>query len=102
MIGPVESAIFTNQQTATAASDKTAALNRFDMQAMANANALDGKNREIQEVRPAEENQKVDEDKEHQKDEARRENERSAKAKEDEQEREKVVYKSDHILDIKV
>ena len=100
MIGPVESAVFTNQQLASVASDKNAVNNRFDMQALANANALDGKDQEVQEVRPAEENKEVDEDREHQRDERDRENERSEKR--EDQPEEKLAFKTNHILDIKV
>jgi len=101
MLGPVENAIYVNQQTATVASDKTAMNSRFDLQALANANSLDGKDKEVQELRPTEENQGVDADREHQKNETDRELERSEKNNEKEEE-EKIVFKSNHILDIKV
>ena len=101
MLGPVENAIYVNQQTATVAADKGVQNARFDLQALANANAIDGKSKEVEELRPTEENKGVDPDREHQKNEADQELQRSKKEKEKE-EKEKVVFKSNHILDIKV
>jgi len=101
MLGPVENTIYVNQQTATVAADKGVQNSRFDLQALANANAIDGKEKEVEELRPAEENQEVDADREHQKNEANQELERSEKRDEGEED-EKVVFKSNHILDIKV
>lgn len=102
MLGPVENAIYVNQQTAAVAADKTVANSRFDLQALANANALDGKDKEVEEVRPTEENLGVNPDKEHEKNEADQELERSEKDEEKKEDEEKVTFKSNHILDIKV
>lgn len=100
MLGPVENAIYVNQQTASVASDKTAANSRFDLQALANSNALDGKEKEVEELRPTEENLGINSDKDHEKNEAKQELERSEK--DEEKDEEKVTFKSNHILDIKV
>jgi hypothetical protein len=101
MLGPVESAIFTNQQTASVASEKNVQQARFDLQNAAAAETVNGKKKEVEEVRPAEENQKVDEDREHQKNEADQETARAEH--EDREDEEEVVLSSPlHILDIKV
>ena len=76
MIGPVESTIFTNQQMASVASDKNAQLNRIDLQNQAAAEIANDKEKEVQEVRPTEENHAVDEDREHQKQEAESESQK--------------------------
>ena len=62
MIGAIESTIFTNQQTATVASDKNAMQNRLDLQNSIASDSANDKNKEIQEIRPTEENQEVNED----------------------------------------
>jgi len=100
MLGPVENTIYVNQQTATVASDKTAFDAKLGLQALANATALDGKDKEVQEVREMEENHGVDPDREHQRqefDEELSEQDKKRKKKDEEK-----VYKSNHILDIKV
>lgn len=73
-IGPVGNAIFVNQQMASVASDKNAALNRFDLQNVAASEAANAKKKEVEEVRPTEKNHEVDPDREHQKQEAESEN----------------------------
>lgn len=99
MIGPVGSAIFVNQMTASAASVQNAHNSRIDFQNMIAQAAVQEKDEKVLEVRPAEENHEVDADREHQRDQAERENKRSKK-NDDEKEEEipQTVYK----LDIKV
>ena len=98
-IGPVGSAIFTNQMTASVSSVQNAHNNRVDFQNMVAQAAANEKDEKVLEVRPAEENQEVDEDREHTRDEADRENKRSKKP-EDECDTDDTpsIYK----LDIKV
>ncbi|MEA1918783.1 MAG: hypothetical protein U9N52_03000 [Campylobacterota bacterium] len=99
-IGPIGSAIYTNQQIATVASEKNALQNRFELQNMAAADASNAKAKEIEEVRPTEENHKVDEDREHTKQEAESENPKDRESKkEDEEANESPPL---HRLDIKV
>ena len=101
-VGPIGSAIFTNQMTPVASSTANAHNNRVDFQNMIAQSALNEKDEKVIEVRPAEENQEVDEDREHTRDEADRENQRSEKQdeedEEDEERHEEPLYK----LDIKV
>jgi outer membrane biosynthesis protein TonB len=99
-IGPIGGAIYVNQQMASVASEKTAVLNRFELQALAAASASQETQREIEEVRPPEENQAVDPDREHTKEQADQDEqrpERKAKKEED-----ITPPKPLHILDIKV
>lgn len=99
-IGPIGNTIYVNQQMASVASEKTAMLNRFELQALAAANASQVTKREIEEVRPTEENHGVDPDREHTKEQAEQEENRSEKP--DEEEAEESSPKPLHILDIKV
>ena len=103
MIGPVESTIFTNQQMASVASDKNAALNRVDLQNQAAAEIANDKAKELLEVRPTEENHAVDEDREHQKQEAESETPKEKKElkKEEDDEQKSSIAPLTH-LDIKV
>ena len=98
-IGPIGSAIFTNQMTANVSSVQNAHNNRVDFQNMVAQAAANEKDEKVLEVRPAEENQEVDEDREHTRDEADRENQRSEKPEDDDSAEEpSSIYK----LDIKV
>lgn len=99
-IGPVGSAIFTNQMTPAAATAQNANQNRVDFQNMIAQSQVQEKDEKVLEVRPAEENQEVDEDKEHTRDEVDRENQRSPKHEEDDDDEEKKQPL--HKLDIKV
>ena len=98
-VGPIGSAIFTNQMTPAVSSTQNAHNNRVDFQNMIAQSAVQEKDEKVLEVRPTEENQEVDEDREHTRDEADRENQRSEKHEdEEEQEEDSTLYK----LDIKV
>lgn len=99
-IGPIGGAIYVNQQMASVASEKTAVLNRFELQALAAATASQEAKKEIEEVRPTEENHGVDPDREHTKEQAEQE-ERRPQHKETKEESE-PPSKPLHILDIKV
>lgn len=95
-IGPIENAIYVNQQIASVAGEKNAIHNRFDLQNVAAAAILNEKENEVQEVRPAEEVHETNEDAERKK----REEEENEKNKEHKEKEEKVP--SLHLLDIKV
>ena len=98
-VGAIGSTIFTNQMTPVVSSTANAHNNRVDFQNMVAQSTVNEKDEKVLEVRPAEENQEVNEDKEHTRDEADRETERSEKQDEDEEENEsEAIYK----LDIKV
>ena len=98
-VGPIGSAIFTNQMTPAASSVQNAHSNRVDFQNMAAQAAVNEKEEKVLEVRPAEENQEVDEDREHTRDEADRETERSEKHEDEDEE---IEAEPIHKLDIKV
>ena len=97
-IGPVGSAIFANQMTATVSSVQNAHDSRVNFQNMVAQAVINETDEKVLEVRPAEENHEVDEDKEHQRDEAERELQRSEKEEDSEDE----TVKNIHVLDIKV
>ena len=98
-IGPVASTIFTNQMTPAVASNQTANQNRVEFQNMIAQSQVQERDEKVLEVRPAEENQEVNEDKDHTRDEADRESERNEKSEEDE---ENSAPESLYKLDIKV
>lgn len=99
-IGPIGNAIFVNQQTATVSSVQGNQNNRFDLQNVAAQAAVNEKEKEVEKVRPAEENHEVDPDRDHQRDEADRETKRSEK--EEHEEKEEEPENPVHLLDIKV
>lgn len=95
----VGSTIYVNQQMASVSSEHTARNNRLEMQNFTAAVALSSEEKEVKEVRPAEENHKIDEDREHERQEHDEEQKRSPKkTHEDEKEDETPI----HHLDIKV
>ena len=100
-VGPIGNAIYVNQQMASVASEKNAVLNRFELQTLAAAAALQEKENEIEEVRPAEENQAVDPDREHTKEQAEQD-ERRPGHEEHPREEAPPPLKPLHLLDIKV
>lgn len=99
-IGPIGNTIYVNQQMASVASEKNALLNRFELQALAAASASQEVRKEIEEVRPTEENHGVDPDREHTKEQAEQEERRPSQ--EEEHNEEIPPQKPVHILDIKV
>jgi hypothetical protein len=99
-IGPIGGAIYVNQQMASVASEKNAILNRFELQTLAAASAAQAEKKEIEEVRPTEENQAVDPDREHTKEQAEQEERRPSQ--EEESNEVKKPPKPLHLLDIKV
>lgn len=97
-LGPIGNTIYVNQQMASVASEKNAILNRFELQTLAAASAAQEAKKEIEEVRPTEENHAIDPDREHTKEQAEQEERRSEK----EVETEEKPLKPIHLLDIKV
>ncbi len=100
-VGPIGNTIYVNQQMATVASEKNAVLNRFEMQAMAAAAASQETKKEIEEVRPPEENHAIDPDREHTKEQAEQD-ERRQEHEEHPAEEAVPAQKPLHLLDIKV
>ncbi|MGA9046829.1 hypothetical protein [Sulfuricurvum sp.] len=98
-LGPIGNTIYVNQQMASVASEKNAILNRFELQTLAAATAAQEAKKEIEEVRPTEENHAIDPDREHTKEQAEQEERRPEKEGE---EAEKKPLKPFHLLDVKV
>jgi len=98
-IGPVGSAIFVNQQSPIVSAIKADHTARLDFQNMAAQQIVNEKEKEIQEVRPAEENAAIDPDREHQRQEADEEQKRSSKEKDSNEEESPPPL---HHIDIKV
>jgi len=100
-VGLVGNAIYVNQQTASVSSLQNAHNNRVEFQNMVAQAAAQEKEKEVLEVRPAEENQEINPDREHEKNEADQETARNKKREKSEEE-EKESSPPLHILDIKV
>jgi hypothetical protein len=98
-LGPIGNTIYVNQQMASVASEKNAILNRFELQTLAAATAAQEAKKEIEEVRPTEENHSIDPDREHTKEQAEQEERRPEKEGEEAEEK---PLKPFHLLDIKV
>lgn len=96
-IGPIGSAIYTNQQIAIVASEQTAQQNKFDLQNLAAAAIVNEKEQEVQAVRPTEKTGETNEDAERKKREEE-ENEKNKHNKKDEDKKMPPL----HLLDIKV
>jgi len=104
-VGPIGGAILVNQMTPAATSVQNAHNNRVDFQNMAAQLAVQEKEKEVEEVRPTEENHAVDPDREHQKEEADQEtkrNRKSLKESNDEETPSEDEFPPLHKLDIKV
>lgn len=104
-IGPVVSAVYTNQQMALVAGEKNALHNRFELQNLAANTSANAKQKEVEELRPAEEAHMIDPDREHAKKDNDRKMQQSEESEEEESENE-YGEGSDkaplHRLDIKV
>lgn len=104
-ISPLGGAIYANQNMQVPASKQIDFQNRLDLQNVQAAEILNEKEKEIEEVRPAEESYKIDPENEHEKE--KKDEESGAK-----EEEEKMAHKiekqakkqksTEHILDIKV
>lgn len=79
-IGPIGAHIYVNQNMQVAASKQTDFQNKLDLQNVQAAALANEKNKEVEEVRPAEETYKIDPEKEHEKEK----NEEETGAKEEE------------------
>ncbi len=101
MLGPVESTIYVNQQTASVASAKGNQINRLDLQNIAAQAIVNEKEEEVLEVRPTEETHEIDPEREHEKNGDDQKNKRNPKKKKEEQEEDENKF---HLykLDIKV
>ncbi|MDP3586468.1 MAG: hypothetical protein Q8R58_00270 [Sulfuricurvum sp.] len=99
-ISPVGGVIYANQQMAGIAAEVGAVQNRFELQAIAAQALARDQKKEVQEVRPTEENKGVDPNREHTKEQAEQEERRSSD--EEHPQNEEPTVKSLHILDVKV
>ena len=99
-IGPIGNTIYVNQQIPYIASLQADHTQRIDFQNMVANKLANEKEKEIQEVRPTEENQKVDPDKEHQQDQPQKDS--KEKKNETKKENKEDVKSNLHKLDIKV
>jgi hypothetical protein len=107
-VGPIGGAILVNQMTPAVTSVQGGQYTRFDLQNIAAQAAANEKQKEVEELRPAEENHAVDPDREHQRQEADEEmSEQKTKPSRVPDEEEEKTFPDDyegaqHILDIKV
>ena len=103
-VGGIGNVVLVNQMTPAVTPLQGNQYTRFDLQNIAAQAAVQEKEKEVEEVRPAEEMHEVDPDREHTQEEADEETENLPKKKghviaEDEEEQEDIPV---HLLDIKV
>jgi len=104
-ISPIGGIIYTNQNMQVPASKQIDFQNKLDLQNVMAAEVLNEKEKEIEEVRPAEESYKIDPENEHEKeknDEQSGEKEKEAEFLSKIEKNQKKKKSSSHILDIKV
>lgn len=104
-VGAIGNVVLVNQMTPAVTPTQGNQYTRFDLQNVAAQAAVQEKEKEIEEVRPTEENHAIDPDREHQREEADEETSNLPKNKGHEvteEEREEESDKSPHLLDIKV
>lgn len=105
-VGPIGSAILVNQMTPAVTPLQGGQYTRYELQNIAAQMAVQEKQKEVEEVRPAEENHAVDPDREHTRQEADEEMSKEPKTprKTASQEEAKEIEKEEgiHLLDIKV
>ncbi|MEN4053808.1 MULTISPECIES: hypothetical protein [Sulfurimonas] len=106
-VGPIGGAILVNQMTPAVTPVQGGQYTRFELQNIAAQAAANEKQKEIEEVRPTEENHAIDPDREHQRQEA--DEEMSQNPTKDrkhfdskEETQEEVSKETTHLLDIKV
>lgn len=98
-VGAIGNTIFVNQMTPTVSSVQNAHNNRVDVQNMMAQANVNEKDEKVLEVRPAEENHKINSDREHTKEDAEQETKRNPKQEVSEEE----LQEEQHFkLDIKV
>ena len=103
-VGSIGNVVLINQMTPAVTPVQGNQYTRFDLQNLAAQAAVQEKEQEIEEVRPAEENHAIDPDREHQREEADEETKNFSKKKghkieeESDEERDEPL----HLLDIKV
>ena len=104
-VGAIGNVVLVNQMTPAVTPLQGNQNLRFDLQNVAAQAVVQEKEKEIEEVRPTEENHAIDPDREHQREEADEETSNLPKNKGhevSEEEREEESDKSPHLLDIKV
>lgn len=95
----VGSTIYVNQQMASVASEQNAKMGCIEMQNISANTAVVEAEKEVEAVRPTEDNKEIDEDREHQRQENDEEQKRSPKKNHNGEEEEREPL---HHLDIKV
>lgn len=108
-VGAIGNAILVNQMTPAVTPLQGNQNTRFDLQNLAAQAAVQEKEKEVEEVRPTEENHAVDPDREHNRQEADEEmSEQMKKSAKKDEDTDKEIDKKDtideyhHLLDIKV
>ena len=101
-VSPLGNTIIVNQMTPAASNIQNAHNNRIDFQNMVDQVIVNDKEKNIQEVRPAEENQNIDPDREHQKEEADQNSKRNEKKEDEESDNDPHTLSATFKLDIKV
>jgi uncharacterized membrane protein YgaE (UPF0421/DUF939 family) len=101
-VGPIGSAVLVNQMTPAVTHVQGGQYVRFELQNIAAQAAVNEKQKEVEEVRPTEENHAIDPDREHQRQEADESMQKQEKEPKRESESQKESKTPLHKLDILV
>jgi hypothetical protein len=103
-VGAIGNAVLVNQMTPAVTSVPGGQYTRFELQNLAAQAAVNEKQKEVEEVRPAEENQAIDPDREHQRQEADEElyHAKKRRLKKESESEANSSPSSEHTLDIRV
>ena len=102
-VGAIGGTILVNQMTPAVTPLQGGQYTRFELQNVAAQAMVQEKQKEIEEVRPTEENHEVDPDREHNRQEADEEMEQEPKkSTNDEKKSDEFPREGEHLLDIKV
>jgi hypothetical protein len=106
-VGPIGGAVLVNQMTPAVTPMQGGQYTRFELQNIAAQAAVQEKQKEVEELRPTEENHAINPDREHNRQEADEEMSENPKKfpkhfDSNEEQQEEVSQESEHLLDIKV
>lgn len=98
-VSPIGNQLYVNQNVGVAAQTQAQHQGKIDFQNVLNLQEFQNKEKEVEEVRPTEESDKLDPDKEHERQEAEQHQKEREKREADE---DSAAIHSTHLLDIKI
>lgn len=98
-VSPIGNQLYVNQNMGVASQTQAQHQGKVDFQNVLNLQEFQNKEKEVEEVRPTEESDKIDPDREHEKQEAEQHQKEN---KEKEAHKDSTTAPSEHLLDIKI